>query len=147
MIWGEIINATRRLHQDFLDYSHTPLKTFIQDQTLPSSAGFPFPEAAIDYADWEPVEFANSEIQEALELHPVERVLLEGPILPIQMVSMNAKLLDNIYLRILKLETEWCQSVQLDTDLNFQFIEQTFAKRWLKVRTKAGFNSLKAVSS
>jgi hypothetical protein len=87
MIWGDFINQIRLLHSELLDHFQIQPTRFTADIEL-NSISFPFPESTGEYGEWETPVFPEK-IMEALEFHPVERVLLEGPLLPIQEISIH----------------------------------------------------------
>ena len=146
MIWGEVINGVRGLHLKLIkDFAVDP-KTFLKDQEL-RIEGFPYPEAKDDFDEWD--EFPlEADLQDVIPLHPVERVLIEGSILPIQKVSFHSKNeIDVLFGSILRLEKEWLEKLRLDSPDKLQFVENDCAVQALRISTKAGFSKLSAVKS
>ena len=145
MIWGDVINAIRSLHLNLMEslslhsewFSHEPVFTPIEISFLPSSGQF---------STWKSIE-----VPAFLEFSPIERRLLEGPLLPTEKVTIpNEQALAQLSAQILLLETEWLihvsnerREVQLESSL--KTLEQLWRSEWLKIQTKTGFNRFKVV--
>lgn len=143
MIWGEFINQIRVLHSEFLDHFPIQPASFTADVEL-SSEFFPFPESTGEFGEWDPPAFPEK-ILEALEFHPVERVLLEGPLLPIQEVSLHHENWDQIFKAILRLEIEWMTKAKIHSEDKQLFIETTLRSKFLQLQRRSGGFGLKAV--
>lgn len=112
-----------------------------------SGSGFPFPEAEDDFDEWTEIELAP-EIQDVIPLHSVERVLIEGPILPIQKIKFHSKNeIDALFGSILRLEKEWCEKTKIASPDKILFIENDCTLQALRIAGKAGFNKLTALRS
>jgi hypothetical protein len=143
MIWGEFINQIRNLHLELLDqFSIQPI-TFTGDVEL-QSEGFPFPETGDDFGEWE-TPVLPEKILEALEFHPVERVLLEGPIMPIQEVLINPDQWESLYQAVMKLEKEWLTKTKLLSPDKLIFIEQNLRAKFLQLQRRSGRFGLKSL--
>ncbi len=95
--WGEIINSIRSLHMRF--YQNFPYE--YKDITLKTE--FVFPQSLGSFGDWSPLEAID-----IVELHPVERKLLEGPLSPNEEISVALESeVSFIFKQILLLEREW----------------------------------------
>lgn len=145
MIWGEVLNAVRSLHLEFIEQFHIQPKTFTQDLELESAKRFPFPESTEQFGEWEWVTLPET-IQDALELHPVERALIEGPLLPIESVRIrDEKQLQDLQDAIFELEKEWLEKSRLSSPDKLLMMEQSLKLKWLKLQTRSGLKRLKAV--
>lgn len=143
MIWGEFVNQIRILHAELLDQFSIQPSTFTVDVEL-ASEHFPFPESSGDYGEWDPPAFPEK-ITEALEFHPVERVLLEGPLLPIQDVVLKPNDWEKIQQAIISLELEWMSKTKLHSPEKQQFLENNIRARFLQLQRRFGGMGLKAV--
>lgn len=144
MIWGELITQIRNLHLELLDQYSLQPTCFSQDMEL-QAEGFPYPASNGEYGDWEPTEIP-AKIAEALEFHAVERVLLEGPLLPIQEVNISSDHWEPLYQAIFKLEVEWLQKAKLSSPDKLTFIEQSLRAKFLSLRRKhSGHSGLKLI--
>lgn len=145
MIWGEFVNAVRSLHLDLLDQFQIQPKSFLQDIELESAKNFPFPESTENFDEWEWITLPPA-IQDALEMHSVERTLLEGSLLPIEGIRIqNVAQMQALYDAVFALEIEWLEKARLSSPDKTLFIEQSLKLKWLKLQTRAGLNRLKAV--
>ena len=143
MIWGQIINEVRSLHLEFLDqYSISPHQ-FSSDIEL-TVEQFPFPTLGENFEDWE-TTILPEKIQEALELHAVERALIEGPLLPIQEVLIQNHEWETLILAILGLEKDWMIKTKLFTDEKYSFIELTLRAKLLQLQRRSSRFALKVV--
>jgi len=148
MIWGEVLNAVRGLHLEAVDAFRIAPQTLSRDVELDSARDFPFPESTECFEEWEWMAIPEA-LQDALELHPVERVLIEGPLLPIEGILIRdeaqwQKLGDAIF----ALEKEWLEKsvpLQERTTDRMAPIEQSLKARWLKLLPRTGLKRLKAV--
>jgi hypothetical protein len=143
MIWGQVINSVRSLHLELLDHFAIPPAQFNTDVEL-STEGFPFPIAGENFEEWETVVLPDK-IQEALELHAVERALIEGPLLPIQEIIIKDEEWEPLILAILRLEKEWLGKIKLHQEDKYSFIEKNLRAKFLQLQKRAGRFSLKAV--
>jgi hypothetical protein len=145
MIWGEVINAVRSLHLELMDQFQLQPKVFTQDIELESAKNFSFPESTENFEEWEWITLPEA-VQEALELHPVERALIEGPLLPIEGVRFrDAAQLQGLYEAVFSLEKEWLEKARIASPDKTLVLEQSLKLKWLKLQTRAGLNRLKAV--
>ena len=146
MTWGEVINGIRHLHFDFLNQFELPVQVFQKEVTL-LSQNFPFPSSTQKFGEWEAASFPQS-IADGLELHPIERVLLEGPILPIEIFSLqNTEQFNELYTAIFDLEKEWLLKTGLYEPSKVTFFEQNLKALQLRAQSKAGIGRLKVVQS
>ena len=143
--WGEIVLTLRGLHLDFFNFSEINFSTFTQNIELSGRSSFPFPTVTGEFQDWD-WDDREPPLQEALEMHPVERVLLEGPLLPIEVIQIDSMMqlnqMENI---LLNLEREWLEKLNLFTEENWNFIVENLKQRWIRVRARSGVIRLKAV--
>ncbi len=144
MIWGEVINCVRTLHLDLMNEFAVDSRLFSKDLEL-KAASIPFPEAIDDFDEWlEPI--LPESLQDVIPLHPVERALIEGPLLPIQKVSFNTKSdVDALFAAIIACEKEWCEKNGVSTPAKMQFIENYFVVQALKISVRAGFGKITAL--
>jgi len=129
MIWGEVINAVRSLHLKMLDeYNWTP--TFIGNEVKFSESKFHFPKSKGNFSDWH-----EKSIPDALEMHAVERVLLEGPLLPVEQIAIqNESEATIIFKQILFLEREWLQKQNIHNSDTVSFLEKNWTNEWLPLQ-------------
>jgi|GEM_PF-3391133 len=148
MIWGEVLNAVRGLHLEQVDAFRIAPQMLSRDVELESAKGFPFPESTECFEEWEWISIPEALVH-SLELHPVERALIEGPLLPIEGILIRdetqwQKLGD----AILNLEKEWLEksvpASERTTDRMAQ-VEASLKARWLKLLPRTGLKRLKAV--
>jgi hypothetical protein len=146
MIWGEVVNSVRNLHLKLHQEFAIDPKLFLKDVEI-NGLDFPFPEAEDDFDEWQEIELEAS-IQDIIPLHSVERVLIEGPILPIQKVKFHSKNeIDTLFGSILRMEKEWCEKNKISSPDKILFIENDCTLQALRIAAKAGFNKLAAVRS
>ncbi len=144
MIWGEIINPVRKLHLELAREFSIPHALLAKDIELDPS-GIPFPEAVDDFDEWQEIPLP-AEMQDLIPLHPVERVLLEGPLLPIQLVRFeSASAIERLFAAILSLEKEWLRQHRLLTPDKIRFLENFSAATALKLSIRAGFQKIKPI--
>lgn len=143
MIWGEFVTQIRNLHFELLDQFSLQPAQFTADIEL-TTDGFPFPESADDFGEWDPPEMPEK-IQEALEFHSVERALLEGPLLPIHQVVITNDSWETLFQAIFKLEKEWFEKTRLGTPEKISFVEQTLRAKFLQLQRRSGRFGLKAI--
>lgn len=143
MIWGELVDQLREVHLGFLDRFGIHPRAFLQECELLCD-DFPFPTASEEYGDWSPAEIPEK-IAEAIELHPVERVLLEGPILPIQEVRLNQAEWNRISETLIRLERQWLSQARLLTDESFDYFEAEIRKRIQILQRRSGMTGLRAL--
>jgi hypothetical protein len=144
MIWGEVINSVRSLHRDFVEEFSVDPKAFTRDLEWPD-AGLPFPVGLDDFDEWEEPELAP-ELTDLLPLHPVERSLVEGPLLPIQKIRFTGKdEIDRLFGSILNLEKHWFQQTGNSTPDRIQYLENFLAVQALKLSVRAGFGRIASV--
>jgi hypothetical protein len=146
MIWGEIVNSVRRIHFDFLNEFGIDPRLCLKDVPL-TTEGFPYPEQIDDFDEWN--EYIPSpEVEDILPLHPVERILIEGPLLPIQKVAFHSKSeVDVLFASLLGLQKEWCEKLNITSPERFHFLERYSASNALKISTRLGFFKLNAIPS
>jgi hypothetical protein len=145
MIWGEVVNAVRSLHLEMMDQFQIQPRTYAQDIELIGARDITFPDSSENFEEWDWPEIPPG-IQEALELHPVERALLEGPLLPIESVKIiDEAHLESLLQTVIALEKEWLEKARIHSPEKFLFIEQSLKLKWLKLQTRAGLKRLKAV--
>ncbi|MBU6153849.1 MAG: hypothetical protein KGP28_06060 [Bdellovibrionales bacterium] len=109
MIWGDIVNSVRRLHLHLVQEHSVDPALFTRDITLSSSI-IHFPGSVDDFEEWEETPLPP-DLNDLLPLHPVERALIEGPLLPIQIIRFrNAGQIESLINEILALEQNWLES-------------------------------------
>jgi hypothetical protein len=143
MIWGEFINQLRALHVDFLDEFQIHHSVCTHDVELTSS-DFPYPKDAGDFDEWTPVRHAP-QLEESLELHSVERALIEGPLMPIQTVDLKDVDWGTLESAILGLEKQWLEKNRLFTPDHFEFIRKNLGARFVQLQRRSGRFALKAI--
>jgi len=144
MIWGEVINAVRKLHLDLIRDFQVPQALCTRDLELPEGI-LPFPRAIDDFDEWEE-EPLPADLQDLLPLHPVERTLIEGPLLPIQRVEFETREeIERLFAAILTLEKSWLSQNRLETVDRIGFIENFCTIQTLKFSVRAGFRMLSAL--
>lgn len=143
MIWGDFINQIRSLHLELMEQFSIQPAQFTADIELQSS-GFPFPETGEDFGDWDPPAQPDR-IQEALEFHPVERAMVEGPLLPIQEVIVKKEDWERLYQAILGLEKEWLVKSKISNPEASAFVEQNLKAKFLQLQRRSGNFGLKAI--
>ena len=143
MIWGDFINQLRALHVDFLDAFQIHHSVCSHDVEL-NANGFPFPNDAGDFDDWIPNRYPP-ELEESLELHAVERALIEGPLMPIQMVELKEIDWKALESAILALEKDWLEKNRLFTPEHFDFVCKNLSARFVQLHRKSGRFALKAI--
>jgi hypothetical protein len=141
LLWGEVVQEIRNFHLDLVNadpklvYSHSP------DYTLYSNA-FPFPESNGDMDDWEPIPLPAT-ISNWIEFHPVERALLEGPLLPIHRVFWNGtESFNQFCTAVTELERTWSTEHTPPLVLPLHW-EQELSRRLLRIQTRAGMRMLR----
>jgi hypothetical protein len=143
MIWGDFINHIRTMHAECIEAFGIHPSVFSHDIELNSGA-FPFPAEGDDFGEWDGAEFPSA-IQEALELHPVERVLMEGQLMPIHEIKIREHDWAPLQQAILELEKDWLQKTKLFTPEKFSFVEKNLGARFVQLQRRAGRFSLKAI--
>lgn len=125
MTWGTIIEIIRQIHLDFFRrFPYLP-----RDLTLVTR--FEFPKTLGLDSEWDQIHFPpmiREEEVSMLELHPVERVLLEGPLSPNEQIPWRREA-DRalIWKQVLMLEREWLAQMQLTTVEPQKLIENAFS--------------------
>lgn len=145
MIWGEIVNSVRSFNYDFLSEFRLDPKLCLKEMQL-AAADFPYPEQIDDFDEWNEFIPGNG-LEDILPLHPVERVLVEGPLLPIQKIDFNSKSeVDVLYAAIFSLQKEWCDQLKLTTPERMLFLEKSCVSNALRISNRLGFIKLNALS-
>lgn len=144
MIWGEIVNTVRQFHCDFFQEFHLDPRLCTKETEL-NTADFPYPTQVDDFDEWN--EFIPPpEWEDILPLHPVERILVEGPLLPIQKLEFHSKSeVDVLFAAILSLHKEWCLAHKLSTPERILFLEKRCVANALKIATRLGYLKLNSV--
>jgi hypothetical protein len=145
MIWGEVVNSVRSIHLGLLEECGVDPQHLLKDVDLKGRELFAFPEAIDDFEDWN--EFVPAQaLEDILPLHPVERVILEGPLLPIQKIKFNSsREVDTLFSSILALEKEWAEALKLMNPKTQTFLERMCGTQALRLSTRAGFRKLGTV--
>jgi hypothetical protein len=145
MIWGEVVNSVRSIHLSLIHEFALDPKLILKDVEFTTSPVFPFPKEIDDFDEWDEL-LPVPALEDILPLHPVERVLLEGPILPIQKVEFqNRGELEELFHTIFAYEKEWSQKLKVLTPSTEKFLERACATQALKLSTRLGFNKLGTV--
>jgi hypothetical protein len=146
MIWGEVINSVRSAHLSLIHEFNIDPKIFLNDiEFTRAKTEFPFPQEIDDFDEWDEL-LPVPALEDILPLHPVERVLLEGPILPIQKIQFQSKIeLDGLFITILNYEKEWAEKSKIMTPAIEKFLERIYASQALKLATRLGFSRLGTV--
>jgi len=141
MIWGEVINSIRQLHLDLVQEFSLDPALYTRDIEI-TPIPIPFPEYLDDFEEWDELS-VPSELQDLLPLHPVERALIEGPLLPIQIIKFkNPREIELLFAAVLGLEKSWLdQNKKLSPD-KIKFMESFFSVQTLKLSVRAGFQKL-----
>ncbi len=144
MIWGEVINALRSLHRDLVVEFSVPPTRYAEDRELQRDL-VAFPAALDDFDEWiEPTLEEN--LSDLIPLHPVERVLVEGPLLPIQKIEFSSKAeIDALFASIISLEKEWFEKSGLVSTDKIQYTENFLVVQALKLSVRAGFGKITAL--
>lgn len=144
MIWGEVINALRNLHRDLVVEFSVPPARYAEDRELKREI-VTFPAALDDFDEW--IEPALEEaLADVVPLHPVERILVEGPLLPIQKIAFTSKAeIDALFASLITLEKEWFEKCGLASDDKTQYIENFLVVQALKLSVRAGFGRITAL--
>jgi hypothetical protein len=141
MIWGEVINSIRKLHLDLIQEFSIAPKLYTADIELPAGL-ISFPEPVDDFDEWEEFPLPQ-ELQDLVPLHPVERALIEGPLLPIQLVRFRSRReIENLFSAISALEKSWLEKSGVGSPDKVQFIETFCSVQALKTAVRAGFRPL-----
>ena len=142
MIWGEVIQEIRRFHLALVELSSTRLKPHSPELAL-DGASVPFPSATGDMDDWNEDHLPAS-IAEWIEFHPVERVLLEGPLLPIEKVNFPTNQEFTMFANsIVELEKNWMKRIGPAAANIPGNWEQELRSRLLRLQTRAGGRRLR----
>jgi hypothetical protein len=149
MIWGEIIQELRLYHHALIDHAPALRKPHSLDLQLV------FPESLLPKPTGEMMEWSDSPIYSGpnqliepdladwLELHPVERALIEGPLLPIQQIRFaSTDAFSEFIHALIELETKWLLSIRgLEHAPKNWEIE--LRGRILKLQNRAGLTRLR----
>lgn len=140
MIWGEVIQEIRRFHLALVEQVPTLFKPHSPDLTLEPAVAFPASTGDMD--DWNPDHLPSS-MAEWIEFHPVERVLLEGPLLPIEKVAFPTEHeFGNFASSIIELERNWIKRTGRLADVPANW-EHELRGRLLRLQTRAGVRRLR----
>jgi hypothetical protein len=141
MIWGEVINSIRKLHLDLIQVFSLSPKLYSADIELPPAL-IGFPEALDDFDEWDELPLPP-ELQDLVPLHPVERALIEGPLLPIQLVRFRSRReIESLFSSITTLEKSWLEKSGAGSPDKIHFIETFCSVQALKTAVRAGFRPL-----
>lgn len=141
VLWGDIIHELRQFHLDLIQLDPKIATPHSPDYTLYSNA-FPFPESSGDYDDWSTQELPQH-LERWIEFHPVERALLEGPLLPIQKVFWpTPESFSQFCSALLELEQTWSKEHHPPVALPLGW-EQELHRRLLRVQSKRGIRHLR----
>lgn len=141
MIWGEVVNEIRRFHLALAQQAPAILRPHSPDFTLDPQS-IVFPDALDDMDDWdhEPIPL---KLAEWVEFHPVERALLEGPILPIQHVRFtNEAHFGEFAEAVVQLEKNWIARATRQGEVPADW-EKELKSRLLRLQTRAGVRRLR----
>jgi len=145
MIWGEVINLVRHIHLGLLQEFSLEPTLLMKDIELKGASDFVFPDAVDDFEEWDELVPSPS-LEDILPHHPVERVLLEGPLLPIQKVKFHSlKEAEKLFENVLKLEKEWASELKILTPDFEKFLGHFCQAQALKLSTRLGFRKIGAV--
>ena len=145
MIWGEVVNSVRSIHLSLLHEFSIDPKLFLKDVEFADVEILIFPRQLDDFDEWDELIPAQA-LEDILPFHPVERVLLEGPLLPIQKVEFQSRIeLEALFRQVLYFEKEWMKHFRLLDPSIEKFLERTCAAQALKLSTRLGFTRLGAV--
>lgn len=144
MIWGDLINPVRKLHLLFVQEFSMDPTLYTRDIEL-NGIPVPFPDFIDDFDEWDETRLP-ADLQDLLPLHPVERALIEGPLLPIQIIKLkNAQEIDSLFAAILSLERAWMIKSATFSEDKMKFAETFFAAEGLKLSNRAGFKRIQAL--
>ena len=139
MIWGEIINSLRSIHLSLTQEFEIDPKCFLEDVDFKNLAPFPFPKEIDDFDEWNEL-IPSPALEDLLPHHPVERVLLEGPILPIQKIEFYSKKeITNLFQSILACELLWAGQLNLLTPEMKKYLERACSASALRCASRLGY--------
>ena len=140
MIWGDVINQVRSLHLEMISQIKID-PTLILESLSFQNEPFSFPKPSGNFNDWIPLP-----VPEILEFHPVERFLIEGPLLPMdEFQFQNETEAAMAFQQIFELEKKWLQALQINSDAFISELEKFWKNEWLKFKNKVGYSRLRAV--
>jgi hypothetical protein len=145
MIWGDVINAVRSLHLNLMESLSLQSEWFSQEVIF-TPVDLCFLPSGGQFTTWK-----AREVPAFLEFSPIERMLVEGPLLPTERVTIpNEQALAQLSEQIFILETEWLIQLsnehrEVELEPSLKILEQLWRSEWLKIQTKTGFNRLKVV--
>jgi hypothetical protein len=141
MIWGELVNSVRNLHLHLVqDFAVDPA---LYTRDIPvAEVPIPFPESVDDFEEWEEPA-VPADLQDLLPLHPVERVMIEGPVLPIQIIRFrNVREIRSLFDAVLILEKEWLEKTGNFSNERIGAVRSFLKAEELKLSVRAGFRVL-----
>lgn len=135
MTWGVVIQELRRFHLSLLEQTPSLFVPHSPEFSLHTPESV-FPKPTDDMEDWNEDELPE-QIASWIEFHPVERALLEGPLLPIQKVSFSSES-DFLHFvdAVIDLERRWLTSTSR-AHLVPKNWEQDLRNRLLRLQTRS----------
>lgn len=141
MIWGEVINSVRRLHLFLVQECGVDPTLFTRDIPI-SGTLVPFPDSIDDFEEWEETPLP-SELHDLLPLHPVERALIEGSLLPIQIIRFKTpREIESLFDAIIVLERKWMESSGTSSSDRLESVRNFLRAETLKLQVRAGLRTL-----
>ncbi len=141
MIWGEIINSVRRLHLFLVQEFAIDPALFTRDIPV-AGVSIPFPDSIDDFEEWEETPLP-AELHDLLPLHPVERALIEGSLLPIQIVRFKStREIESLFEAIGALERNWMEASGTTSPERFKSVQNFLRAETLKLQVRAGLRTL-----
>jgi len=141
MIWGDVVNSVRKLHL-YLVQEHS-IDPALYTRDIPvSGPSIPFPDSVDDFEEWEePV--LPTELQDLLPLHPVERALIEGSLLPIQIIQFkNPREIESLLASVLALEKDWLKKSGTFTPERMDSTREFLKAEGIRLLVRAGLRTL-----
>jgi hypothetical protein len=141
MIWGDVINSIRRLHLHMTMDLGIDAALFTRDIGI-SNTEIPMPASVDDFEEWEEAALP-ADLIDLLPLHPVERALIEGPLLPIQIIRFeSAAGIESLMASILALEEEWMEKSRTKSPERQHAVRDFLKAEGIKLGVRAGFRKL-----
>ncbi len=141
MIWGEVVNSVRKLHLHLVQEHSLDPALYTRDISIDTTP-LPFPDSIDDFDEWDEPQLPQ-DLQDLLPLHPVERALIEGPILPIQIIQFTTpKEIESLLASILALEKEWMEKSGTFSNERMNATRDFLRAEGLKLLVRAGLRTL-----
>jgi hypothetical protein len=141
MIWGDVVNSVRKLHLHLVQEHGIDAALYTRDIPV-SGPAIPFPDSVDDFEEWEE-PLLPTELQDLLPLHPVERALIEGRLLPIQIIQFKTpREIESLLSSILALEKDWLEKSGTFTTGRIDSAREFLKAEGLRLIVRAGLRTL-----